>query len=325
MIFEKIIAQKFNKLETIENKYLNYRKGIIKKLFLKELDNNIDLKITNNLTQNNSDLTWNYIIWFNNKNITIEDIYPLLEKNKKLIREWIKMELEILENKISNLDEYILYKRSKNNITINKDKIEFILKFLVNYIYWEIKYNLEELKYNSIFENELWFFDINSNNSNIENIIEKYFLEEAEILKYLKNDNHLLNIRQYIKNKKQYEFDFINHYLGEWKYIIISAPIVKTKWYIESQIINETNEKLKEDLIFFQKKLFNNEYFIINKNIIRIFINKNFDFNLLNKSLTNSIIRKFNIKDKDLINKVNNLNTYIDIKFSNHKNIAWIN
>lgn len=345
---EKIISwEKFDIKEKLEEEFYIFKNKLIEEIFLRELNQKLQLEISADCIQRYNDLTWDYYIGFSNENVIISDLYPLFQKQVKILEKSLKKELEILELKLGELDEYIELKKKKEksfseiklrhdfkvvnslwedvtNKKINKQKTEFIIKYLINFLSKKEKYDLEKLNYYKNYQNKLWEYPLRDRKKEL--IISDFFVEECEILEYDRIIfRDIFEVRYYYENKQEYEKNFFDHYLKKNNFINLVSPVVTTLEYTKRELENEKNSKvpfndtiieLEKDIEFIQKNKKN--YWIRKSNIVNCLLKNNFNFKDLEELLIETIILKYKLSDKQK-NTLKKLNVEINIKFSNYK------
>ncbi len=342
-----IYYNKIDLKEKFKKEYYLYKKILVKKLFLRKLDKKLQLEISTDCIQKYNDLTWDYYIGFSNKGITISDLHPLYKKQITILEKWINEEINILKLKLKNLDEYIKLKKKKEryfskiktkydfkvinslgeditNKQVNKDRIEFIIKYLINFLTNKEEYNLKTLSYYNSHKEKIWKFSFHNKGKKL--IISDYFIEEAEILEYNKIIiRDLFDIEQYYNNKQKYENNFYKHYLKKGTFINLVSPVITTLSNLKQELKNEKKlkEPCKERIIEIEKDINSikniwQNYIIRKNNILNCILKNNFNFKDLENLLIDTVILKYNLsnKEKSILKK---LNVKINILFSNYK------
>jgi len=349
---KSLLKDSYTMKEKFKNEYRKYKNSFILDIFRKELqnNNNLNLIISSYQIQRYEDLTWDYFLSFSNNNINEKEMLPLFNKKEEILKKAINKEIEILNLKLNNLDEYIkiLYELEENNFfnqhfkdndnisvvnsfwedvtnaEINKDYIEYSIKYLLNFLTEEKKYDLEQLQYHKVYLEK-----INKDNKNIDLYNEDFFINEAEILTYEKRIfPDILEVKNYFldtKEKKYFYKDFKETYLNEEEWIKILAPIVTTLTNLKDTI------KLTDNIA---DEFYDEEYTNDIKNTIELIINNKNDFfikewywylksdaNLssLNNLIIEMFIQNYSFTKEEII-KIRELSVSIKIEFSNYKN-----
>jgi len=348
---ELLLKDSFNIKEQLKNEYREYRNSFILELFKKEIknNNNLSLIISSPQIQRYEDLTGDYFLSFSNNNIKEEDLISLFNKQVEILKKAIEIEKEILSLKLNNLDKYIeilkeskkdsplsTYFKENDNISIinsfgedvtndeiDKDYIEYALKYIINFIKESKIYNLENLKYHNIYLDK-----INKDKKNIELYNEDFFISQAEILTYQKVIfPDILEIKNYYldtKEKKYFYNDFKETYLNKEDWIKILAPIITTLSHIkdvldiEEKIASEFYDEDYANELKNQLKLLNeadNNYVIDDR---YWYLKDSTNLKYLEDLIIEMLIDNYNF-NKEEITKIRNISVSMKIEFSNYK------
>lgn len=354
--FKKINLECIELKNKLEDQFIEEKNRIVKKVFLRELNKDLSLEMSSDGICRYWDLTNDYYIGFENKNVSISDFYPLFKKQIQFLEKAIKKEIEFLNIKLENLEKYLDYKKkeerlfwtdSKFDFTVvnslwedvtdkkeNIDETEYIIKFLINYLEKKEIHNLKKLKFHKNYEEKIWdsFFD----KSRKELVIKDYFVSECEIIDYeWIIFRELFDIKYYFENRKKFENDFFKHYLKKNKYINIVGIYVQTIKYLEERLKfekkylkesektkekddfrNEEIEEIKKDIKLIKE--LSEDFYLWEENFYNCLLKETFNLEHLEKLLLEAIIQKYNLSEKE-IDILNSLGISTNITFWNYK------
>lgn len=300
-IDEEIILKKIKKIDNVNIIFndIKYKEGIIEYL---EKNNNIDyIFINENLSgQIKIELLIKKIKNINNK------INIIIILNKKNI---IKEEY-LLKNKIKYIYKEKILKNNYNEIFNNKKIIGIFGnngsgKTITTIIISELI-----IKY---YNKKVLIIEDNIINNSIVNVFKQKEKNENDIF-IIKNNLHILNIKELINNYKKEKNEIIkkiNQIKNKYDYIFIDTQNIKS-YKMYEKIINE-NILILEPNIFEINKI--KRYINSNKNI-KIILNK-----INENSINNDIIK--NIFINKIIGKINNNNNY-NLIINNNLNINYL-